>query len=370
MDVKHARRSNDNAAAPGVAAHATLRSRGCIRRGADYNSGGPLAISWKLSPMSTTSLNRRDFLRLAGASAVMSVAPLGASRAEAAAEPLYKISLAQWSINRPLFDGKMQHLDFARIAKSVGIDAIEYVNQFFKDKAKDTAFLSDMNTRAKNEGVTQVLIMCDGEGNLGDPDPAKRQTAVENHYKWVEAAKFLGCHTIRVNGYSSGTYEEQMKLVADGMRKLVEFADTHAINVVIENHGGYSSNAKWLSQTIRMVDHPRAGTLPDFGNFRISGPGRNNPNAKVESYDSYVGVAELMPLAKGVSVKPRVWDFNGNSSEIDLLKMMKIVVDAGYHGHCGIEHGPQGNELEGVRKLREQLEAVREQLAAAKSGQP
>lgn len=280
---------------------------------------------------------------------------------------MYKISLAEWSINGPLFGGRMQHLDFAKIAKSVGIQAIEYVNQFFKDKAKDTAFLKEMNTRAQGEGVTQVLIMCDGEGNLGDPDAAKRQTAVENHYKWVDAAKFLGCHTIRVNGYSSGPPDEQMKLVADGMRKLVEYADKQAINVVIENHGGLSSNAKWLLQTIKMVNHPRAGTLPDFGNFRIAGPNKQNPNAKVESYDSYVGVAELMPLAKGVSVKPRVWDFQGNSSDIDLLKMMKIVVDAGYHGHAGIEHGPEGKELEGVRELREQLERVREQLTAAQT---
>ena len=310
-----------------------------------------------------SSPTRRDFLATtAAASAALpfSAVPAGAQRD---AEPLYKISLAEWSINRPLFGGQMQHLDFAKIAKSVGIDAIEYVNQFFKDKAKDTAYLREMNTRAQGEGVTQVLIMCDGEGNLGDPDAAKRQTAVENHFRWVEAAKFLGCHTIRVNGYSSGTPDEQMKLVADGMRKLCEFADTHGINVVIENHGGLSSNAKWLVQTIKMAAHPRAGTLPDFGNFRIAGPSRGNPGVKVESYDSYVGVAEMMPLAKGVSVKPRVWDFNGNSSDIDLRRMMKIVVDAGYRGHCGIEYGPEGKELEGVRQLREQLEAVRTQLS-------
>jgi sugar phosphate isomerase/epimerase len=311
----------------------------------------------------TTTLSRRDFLKTsAGMSAMAAVSSLGMAR-PAAADPLYKISLAEWSINKPLFAGQMQHLDFAKIAKSVGIDAIEYVNQFFKDKAKDTTFLREMNARASGEGVTQVLIMCDGEGNLGDPDAAKRQTAVENHHKWVEAAKFLGCHTIRVNGYSTGTPDEQMKLVADGMRKLVEFADQHGINVVIENHGGLSSNAKWLVQTIRMVNHPRAGTLPDFGNFRIAGPGRGNPDVKVESYDSYVGVAEMMPLAKGVSVKPRVWDFNGNSSDIDLRRMMKIVVDAGYRGHCGIEHGPEGRELEGIKQLREQLETVRDQLA-------
>jgi sugar phosphate isomerase/epimerase len=313
----------------------------------------------------TDTLNRRAFLKTSAAASA-GVAALGLGRAaRAAADPLYKISLAEWSINRPLFSGKLQHLDFAKIARGVGIDAIEYVNQFFKDKAKDAAFLREMNTRAQGEGVTQVLIMCDGEGNLGDPDAAKRQTAVENHYKWVEAAKVLGCHTIRVNGYSSGTPEEQMKLVADGMRKLTEFADTHAINVVIENHGGLSSNAKWLVQTIKLVKHSRAGTLPDFGNFRIAGPGRGNPDVKVESYDSYVGVAEMMPLAKGVSVKPRVWDFHGNNRDIDLLKMMKIVVDAGYRGHCGIEYGPEGSELEGVRKLREQLESVRDQLAKA-----
>ncbi|HEY8550400.1 MAG TPA: TIM barrel protein, partial [Vicinamibacterales bacterium] len=145
--------------------------------------------------MTPRPLTRRDFLRTSAcATAALGLAGRGTA---SAAEPLYKISLAEWSINRPLFSGKMQHLDFAKIAKSVGIDAIEYVNQFFKDKAKDKAYLREMNTRAQGEGVTQVLIMCDGEGNLGDPDPARRQTAVENHYKWVEAAKFLGCHTVR-----------------------------------------------------------------------------------------------------------------------------------------------------------------------------
>ena len=314
-------------------------------------------------------LNRRDFVKVSGgAAAAAGLSAMGMPAVGSAADPLYKISLAEWSINKPLFGGQMQHLDFAKIAKSVGIDAIEYVNQFFKDKAKDTAFLKDMNTRAKGEGVTQVLIMCDGEGNLGDSDAAKRQTAVENHYKWVEAAQFLGCHTIRVNGYSdtTRTREEQQKLVADGLHKLSEFADKAGINVVIENHGGLSSNAKWLVQTIRMANHKRAGTLPDFGNFRLAGPTKDKPDAKVESYDSYVGVAEMMPLARGVSVKPRVWDANGKDADIDLLKMMKIVVDAGYRGHCGIEYGPEGKELEGVKDLRVQLERVRDQLTSTR----
>jgi L-ribulose-5-phosphate 3-epimerase len=312
----------------------------------------------------TTTFTRREFFRISGGAAAMGLTSFGPAHAAEAADPLFKISLAEWSINKPLFAGQMQHLDFAKIAKSVGVSAIEYVNQFFKDKAKDPAFLREMNARAQGEGVTQILIMCDGEGNLGDPDTARRKTADENHNNRVEAAKNKAANTIRVNGYSSGTPEEQMKLVADGMRQLVAFADTRGINVVIENHGGLSSNAKWLMQTIRMVNHPRAGTLPDFGNFRIAGPTRNDPNAKVESYDSYEGVREMMPLAKAVSVKPKVWDFNGNNTDIDLHRIMKIVVDAGYHGHAGIEYGPEGRELEGIKELRQRLETVRDQLTA------
>jgi sugar phosphate isomerase/epimerase len=309
---------------------------------------------------------RRDFLKTAAAaSAAVASAGLCTSQASAAQPaPLYKISLAQWSINNALRKGTMEHLDFAKIARSVNIEAIEYVNQFFMDKATDKAYLAEMNTRAAGEGVTQVLIMCDQEGNLGDPDATARQTAVENHFKWVEAAKALGCHSIRVNAYSSGTPEEQMQLVSDGLHTLCVFADPHDINVVVENHGGLSSNAKWLVETIKRVKHPRAGTLPDFGNFAISRRDPKNPDAKLESYDSYVGVAEMMPFAKGVSVKPTVWDFNGNTGPIDLPRMMKIVVDAGYHGYCGIEHGPAGRELEAIRTLREQLEAARTQLAA------
>ena len=309
-----------------------------------------------------TRASRRQFLYTSAAVAAAGLTPLRALAQGKA--PLYKISLAEWSINQPLRKGTMQHLDFAKIARSAGIDAVEYVNQFFMDKATDASYLAEMNARAKGEGVTQVLIMCDQEGSLGDPDAAKRQQAVENHHKWVTAAKTLGCHSIRVNAYSAGTPEEQGKLVADGLHKLCEFADGHGLNVIIENHGGMSSNAKWLMSTIERADHKRAGTLPDFGNFSISRPTERNPTAKLESYDSYVGVREMMPLAKGVSVKPTVWDFHGKSGPIDLPKMMKIVVDAGYHGYCGIEHGASGRELESIRELREQLEAARTQLSA------
>jgi sugar phosphate isomerase/epimerase len=305
-------------------------------------------------------INRRDFMK----QTTLFAAGLGTASfptrlfSGSGQDPLFRISLAQWSLNRKFFSGELDNLDFAKTTRSLGIDGVEYVNQFFMDKAKDMAYLREMKNRAENEGVQSILIMCDNEGALGAPDEEERKKAVENHYKWVDAAKFLGCHSIRVNGYSTSDYEESQKLVADGLSRLIEYADTQDINVIVENHGGYSSNAKWLVGVMKLVDHPRVGTLPDFGNFRIS---------QDETYDSYEGVREMMPYAKGVSVKPQGYDANGNSIEIDLARMMRIVLDAGYHGYCGIEHGPEGRELEAIRELNEKLIQVRDQLAAEKS---
>jgi len=196
--------------------------------------------------------------------------------------------------------------------------------------------------------------MCDGEGNLGDPDGMGRTQAVENHYRWVEAAKYLGCHSIRVNARSQGSPEEQRELAVDGLRRLTEFAAEREINVIVENHGGISSNGEWLASVMKAVDHPRCGTLPDFGNFRI---------AEGEVYDRYKGVAELMPFAKGVSAKANAFDENGNEPNTDYVRMMRIVLDAGYRGYVGIEYeGRELSEPDGIRATKRLLEKVRSQL--------
>ncbi len=303
-------------------------------------------------------INRRYFIKTsAELTAGISLFGLNCSNStHSSKEPLFKISLAQWSLHRGLRIGEIDNLDFARIAKQeFGIEAIEYVNQFFADKAKDENYLQEMKRRKDGEGVLNLLIMCDGEGHLGDPNEAKRTQAVENHYKWVEAAKFLGCHSIRVNAHSEGSYEEQMKLAADGLRRLTEFGAQHDINVIVENHGGLSSNGKWLISVMKMVDHPRCGTLPDFGNFRINDD---------EQYDRYQGVKELMPYAKAVSAKSHDFDESGNETETDYLKMMKIVVNAGYHGYVGIEYeGDRLDEFEGIKATKRLLERVRDEIS-------
>lgn len=262
----------------------------------------------------------------------------------------FRISLAQWTINRELKSGEIDNLDFAKVAHDHGIYAVEYVNQFFMDRAQDESYLSEMKKRADDFGVKSLLIMCDQEGNIGNPDAAKRKQTVDNHRKWIDAAQFLGCHSIRVNAGSAGSWEEQVKLAADGLTQLTKFGAEQDINVIVENHGGLSSNADWLSEVIERVNHARCGTLPDFGNFQIK-PG--------ETYDSYRGVQKLMTWAKGVSVKDLVWDDKGNQSALDYDKMLKIVLAAGFHGYCGIEFGG----FAGLNASRDALEQARERLA-------
>jgi sugar phosphate isomerase/epimerase len=261
----------------------------------------------------------------------------------------FKISLAQWSWHNRLFgraEPKMDNLDFAKEAKNLGIKAVEYVNVFFKDKANDSRYLAEMKKRAKDNGVKSLLIMCDGEGNLGDPDAKRRRQAIENHHKWVDAAKYLGCHSIRVNASSKGSYDEQIKLAADGLARLSEYAAESKLNVIVENHGDLSSNGRWLTSVIKKVDLPNCGTLPDFGNFP-------------PETDNYEAVEMLMPYAKAVSAKSYDFDEKGDETKIDYYRMMKIVLDAGYKGFVGIEYeGKRLSETDGIVATKKLLEKI------------
>jgi sugar phosphate isomerase/epimerase len=277
--------------------------------------------------------------------------------ATAPPKPLFfKISLAEWSLHKSLFDGKLTNLDFPAKAKNdFGISAVEYVNQFFKDKAKDQAYLTELKKRCDDLGVTSVLIMCDGEGNLGELDKKKRAQTVDNHKKWADAAKFLGCHSIRVNAYGEGTREEVAKAATEGLHMLSEYGKSVGINIIVENHGSYSSDGQWLSSVIKGTALDNCGTLPDFGNFCL----KHKDNGCEEWYDRYKGVEEMMPLAKGVSAKTHEFDANGNCVETDYSKMLAIVKAAGYTGHIGIEYeGDKLSEDEGIRATKALLEKV------------
>ena len=300
--------------------------------------------------------NRRSFLKHLGIGALgLTTIPSIITSCSSSSTPeqklFFDISLAQWSLHKTIFGGKLDNLDFPKIAaETFDIHAVEYVNQFFKDKANDTTYLADLRQRANDYGVTNVLIMVDGEGHLGAASETERSQSVENHYKWVEAAKFLGCHAIRVNAAGEGTPDEIKAAAVDGLGRLSEFAAQHDISVIVENHGGVSSHGDWLSAVLQEVGKPNCGSLPDFGNFY--------------EYDRYQGVEELMPFAKGVSAKANVFDANGDEVNIDYLRMLQIVKDAGYSGYIGIEYeGDELSEEEGIKATKRLLERVGAELS-------
>jgi sugar phosphate isomerase/epimerase len=254
-----------------------------------------------------------------------------------AQKQVYKISLAEWSLHRALQNGTITNLDFPGIAKTTyGLDAVEYVSTFFKDKAEDTGYLDKLKSECKKYKVKSLLIMVDGEGNLADTSLKVRTRAIENHYKWVKAAKYLGCHSIRVNAAGRGTMEQVQAAAIDGLGRLSDYASKYRINVIVENHGGFSSNGKWLTDIMKTINKPNCGTLPDLGNFY--------------EYDRYQGVADMMPFAKGVSGKTNDFDAEGNESKIDYVKMMKIISDAKYKGYIDAEYeGSKLSEDEGIK---------------------
>jgi len=289
----------------------------------------------------------------------------------------FKISLAQWSLHNTYFGepikdwgefarlvkespdsilkGDADPMDFPELAAGYGIYTIELVNTFYFSKVDDMAYWTEFKQKCEKSGVSVGLIMCDLVGNLGDADSDVRLKAVEDHYKWVDVASFLGAGSIRVNARGEGTAEEVAINAVDGLSKLGVYGASKGVNIIVENHGGYSSDGAWLAGVMKQVGMENVGTLPDFGNFCI----KSGPDGCIEEYDKYKGIAELMPYAKGVSAKSNKFDENGNETKSDFLKIMKIVKESGFKGDVGIEYeGKELSEDAGIKATKALLEKV------------
>ncbi|GAB3950780.1 sugar phosphate isomerase/epimerase [Spirosoma harenae] len=338
--------------------------------------------------------SRRQFLNQLGLTAagmsLSSVLPAQSMIDMAPKKFNFEISLAEFSYFPDIMSGKMTNLDFpAKVKKDFGINVLEYVSMFFNNKHTDQAYLKDLKQRCDDLGMKNNLIMVDG-ANIADLDAAKRQKAVEAHYAWIDAAKFLGCNSIRVNlgdsskaltGVPDDPAEEASKSAADGYHKLLEFAAKSKMDVIVENHFGNSTDIDWLVGVLKQVNMPNAGLLPDFGNFcrQRSKPVTNDIKGVmdtkcIQEYDKYEGVKKMMPYAKGISAKTHKFDAQGNETEIDFRRMFKIIKDAGFKGYVGIEYegglmnmyNPTGGYLsatDGIRATKTLLERVRTELA-------
>jgi sugar phosphate isomerase/epimerase len=290
--------------------------------------------------------------------------------ADSAAEmqPFFQLSLAQWSLHRMIREEKMDPYEFAQKAKAWGFSGLEYVSQLYDEELKTASFSEEAmqgfvdrsNEEARKHGMKNLLIMVDGQGNLATSGEADRIASVENHYKWVHAAAAMGCHSIRVNLSGSSDPEQWVPNSVDGLTRLAAYGKEKGINILVENHGGLSSNAGMLAKVMQEVGMDNCGTLPDFGNFCI----REDDSGCVERYDKYKGVQELMPFAKAVSAKSNNFDSNGNERDIDYVKMLQIVKDADYTGFIGVEYeGSELGEEAGIIATRDLLLKASKQLS-------
>lgn len=285
-------------------------------------------------------------------------------------KPGIKLSLAQWSMHKMILEEGVDPYTFAEKAKAWGFEGLEYVSGLYYKELQAADFSEEAmanwveKSKAETEkhGLKNLLIMIDGQGDLAATDEKERKEAVESHYKWVDAAAALGCHSIRVN--LNGTQDPELWVPAsvDGLTQLATYAKDKNINIIVENHGGPSSNAALLVEVMTKVGMENCGTLPDFGNFCIKREAGDYYESKcLEEYDKYKGVEELMPYAKAVSAKSYSFDGDGNETKIDYAKMMDIVVEAGYTGFVGVEYeGSELSEEEGILATKKLLEKVLE----------
>lgn len=301
-------------------------------------------------------MKRRSFIQhsVLGATA-LSLTPLLSSCTK---DKTLKISLAQWSLHRAFWEKKLDPLDFASIARDTYfLDAVEYVNGFYKESAGIESFWMQMKERSDRAGVSNLIIMVDDEGDLGCADPILRKQAVENHYKWVHAAKILGCHSVRVNAFGDRDKKTYRESILDSMSKLSEYAAQSNINIIIENHGLFSSNASLIAGIIEEVNMSNFGSFPDFGNWCLSAKWGSTQGECDKAYDRYQGVAELLPYAKAVSAKSYNFNEQGEDTKIDYYKMLRIVKDSTYEGYIGIEYeGTEKGEHEGILLTRALME--------------
>jgi len=308
-------------------------------------------------------LNRRNFSSLLSSS-LLGLAYLDAIKINNFNAKKYKISLAQWSINGSISSGKISPVDFAIKARELEIDAIEHVNTLYSvnsdylSKNSMKTLIKDLNSRANDNGVKNLLIMISQEGELASSRKNLRAMAIDKHKAWIDVANEIGCESVRVDLRGSNSFDKWKKNSIMSLNTLCEYSPN--LNITVENHGGFSSNGKYLADVMKSITQDNCGTLPDFGNFCIKGsPNPANLNICKKWYDRYEGINDLMPFAKALSAKSYDFLDNGDEKYIDYYKMMRIVNNHPYEGYIGIEY--EGNRLsedEGILATKRLLEKI------------
>lgn len=296
--------------------------------------------------------SRRLFLQ--GAASALAVGVVsgfaGAQEVPPGGEP-FAVSLSQRSLRGEFAASRLDPLDFPKVARSLGIAAVEYEGQFYRKKVANRKYLAELSRRAAGEGVTSVLLLVDEDGALGSREEKARRRVVDRHEKWLEAAALLGCKAVRVVARTEGTEDDAVAWLSDGLRRLCVLAQPLGIDVLVENQDGFSANGSWLVELLNAVSHPRCGSRASFGSATLG-------NERLRQ------LRELMPSARSVCAKSYDFDDRGEELSINYAQMLKIVMDAGYRGHVAIEYeGTRLSEQAGLARAKQLLGRVSARLS-------
>jgi len=293
-----------------------------------------------------TSFDRRSFLSIsaAGASALVTRAANADNR-----RLYFDLSLVETSLSRSLKAGQLKHQDFVRVAREkFDIEAVEYASQFFPDGSPPTdEHLKTLNKQAARYGVRQLLIAIAGDVRIADAVPSKRERALRDARRWIDAARSLGCHSVRINPTSTGNPADQSGRASDSVSTLCEYAEVKKINVLLGNYGGLSADASWIAGIVNAVDTPCCRTLPRIRNLM-----------KDSDLDD---LARLVPLAKGLTVDTTTYTPGGDEAASNLARVLMTVHEAGYRGYVGVNYrGRKLDEFSGIRASIRRLEQIRD----------
>jgi hypothetical protein len=262
----------------------------------------------------------------------------------------FKLSLNERSIAPAIESGLVDHLDFTRIAREeLDIRAVDYVTSLFREKLHDESYLTEMNRRAAEFGVRNVLLIVENEGDLACEDNSQRKQSLKKHLSMIDVGQALGCSGVCVQPRGTGDSDEVAKRLVGSLQSLCEVGELRKINVMVSNRGISNISPEWLLRVVDAVGNTKCGIFSYFDGFKHLNPTE--------------GLEKVMPSSKGVCAVSKSTEDSRELHEKRFREMLEIVSNSGYRGYLSLEY--QGNQAgwDGIRSMRQVVKTFLEENA-------
>lgn len=246
----------------------------------------------------------------------------------------------------------------ARARDTFGVDAIETVA--FQFDGLDDPEIDAFDQALKDIGVKLLNIAID-VGDLLETDTDKRAADLKVIERWIERFAAMGSQFVRVNPgspFSQHHGDQPPAHLVEALQELGTFANERGTRLLVENHGGPSSNPAWMRQLLDAVGPNSLGLLLDLGNFDVlmapmmamffGGESEKKDPAEVFSgldlTTLYEGIEALADKAELVSLKAHHVSDDGDVGPVDLERALGILNAHSYSGALTVEYEGSGGD--------------------------